>query len=80
MAASPDRLYEQPGCHGAEQEVIPKRVDWIGGLSRVKSQAPNPKFQRTPNSQLPNRGEIWKFEVGRALGFGLGPWDSALGK
>jgi len=49
----------------------------VRGALRVKSQAPNPKLQRTPKSQLPNPGDIWKVEVGSALGFGA--WSLGFG-
>jgi hypothetical protein len=48
---------------------------------RVKSQAPNPKRQRTPNRQIPSKIPlairslrlVWDLTVGSGLGFGA--WD-----
>jgi hypothetical protein len=58
-------------------------ADWIGGLSSVKSQAPNPKLQRPPNVQIPNQLPtgwelVWDLDVGSVLGFGI--WSLGFGE
>jgi hypothetical protein len=80
------RVRRNAGRHGLRLRVCDgAALEW--GLI-VKSQAPNPKSQRTPNLQIPNQfpNQLptgWDFGLGIGLGFGgwesVGAWDLELG-
>jgi hypothetical protein len=77
------RRIRYSGLGYAGRPVRPPLVDCSGHFERVKSQAPNPKLQRIPKSQIPtqlsNRPPGWEFDwelvwdlaVGNALELGI---------